>query len=66
VRAYYFPVCNPYPFAAVLFDLDGVLIDTTELHYRVWDEFARSRGFILTRQQLPATKGRRADETSRE
>jgi HAD superfamily hydrolase (TIGR01509 family) len=54
-----------YPFAAVLFDLDGVLIDTTDLHYRVWDEFARSRGFIPSRQQLLATNGRRADETIR-
>jgi HAD superfamily hydrolase (TIGR01509 family) len=54
-----------YPFAAVLFDLDGVLIDTTELHYRVWDEFARSRGFVPTREQLLATNGRRANETVR-
>jgi HAD superfamily hydrolase (TIGR01509 family) len=54
-----------YPFAAVLFDLDGVLIDTTALHYKVWDEFARSRGFIPTQEQLLATNGRRADETVR-
>jgi beta-phosphoglucomutase family hydrolase len=56
---------TPYPFAAVLFDLDGVLIDTTDLHYRVWDEFARGRGFVPTRDQLLATNGRRADETIR-
>jgi beta-phosphoglucomutase-like phosphatase (HAD superfamily) len=55
-----------YPFAAVLFDLDGVLIDTTELHYRVWDEFARSRGFVPSQAQLLATNGRRADETIRD
>src|SRR4051812_43673946 len=58
-------VTKRYPFAAVLFDLDGVLIDTTQLHYRVWDEFARSRGFVPTREQLLATNGRRADETIR-
>ena len=56
---------TPYPFAAVLFDLDGVLINTTALHYRVWDEFARARGFVPSRQQLLATNGRRAEETIR-
>jgi HAD superfamily hydrolase (TIGR01509 family) len=54
-----------YPFVAVLFDLDGILIDTTDLHYRVWDEFARSRGIVPSREQLLATNGRRADETIR-
>ncbi len=54
-----------YPFAAVLFDLDGVVIDTTELHYRVWTEFARERGHTPTRAELLATNGRRADETIR-
>ena len=56
---------TPYPFAAVLFDLDGVLIDTTAICYRVWDEFGRSKGFAPTRDQLLATNGRRADETIR-
>lgn len=50
---------------AVLFDLDGVLIDATDLHYRVWDEFARARGFVPSREQILATNGRRADETIR-
>ncbi|MBN8469883.1 HAD family phosphatase [Corallococcus exiguus] len=52
-------------FGAVLFDLDGVVIDTTELHYRVWDEFARERGYVPTREQLLATNGLRAGETLR-
>jgi beta-phosphoglucomutase family hydrolase len=54
-----------YSFRAVLFDLDGVLIDTAALHYRVWDEFAGSRGFVPSQDQLLATNGRRADETIR-
>ncbi|MFB1479242.1 HAD family hydrolase [Corallococcus sp. RDP092CA] len=56
---------NLTTFGAVLFDLDGVVIDTTELHYRVWDEFARERGYVPTREQLLATNGRRAGETLR-
>ncbi|OJH41794.1 HAD family hydrolase [Cystobacter ferrugineus] len=56
---------RPYPFDAVLFDLDGVIIDTTELHYRVWDTFARSHGYIPSQAELLATNGRRADETLR-
>jgi beta-phosphoglucomutase len=56
---------KPFPFTAVLFDLDGVLIDATDLHYRVWDEFARARGFVPSREQILATNGRRADEMIR-
>lgn len=56
---------STFPFAAVLFDLDGVVIDTTALHYRVWDEFARQRGYTPTRAELIATNGRRAAETIR-
>jgi HAD superfamily hydrolase (TIGR01509 family) len=56
---------KPFPFTAVLFDLDGVLIDATDLHYRVWDEFARARGFVPSREQILATNGRRAGETIR-
>jgi beta-phosphoglucomutase len=54
-----------YPFSAVLFDLDGVVIDTTALHYRVWDEFARARKYAPTDAELLATNGRRAGETIR-
>jgi beta-phosphoglucomutase len=54
-----------YPFSAVLFDLDGVVIDTTALHYRVWDEFARSRKYTPSDAELLATNGRRAGETIR-
>ncbi|EPX58414.1 Beta-phosphoglucomutase [Cystobacter fuscus DSM 2262] len=56
---------RPYPFEAVLFDLDGVIIDTTDMHYRAWDTFARSHGYIPSQTELLATNGRRADETLR-
>jgi HAD superfamily hydrolase (TIGR01509 family) len=56
---------DEFPFAAVLFDLDGVVIDTTALHYRVWAEFARSRHFVPSPAELLATNGRRASETIR-
>lgn len=54
-----------YPFAAVLFDLDGVVIDTTALHYRVWNEFAKRHGHVPSQIELVATNGRRAAETIR-
>jgi len=56
---------HPFPFAAVLFDLDGVIINTTPLHYRVWEVFARRRGYIPTQAELLATNGVRAAETMR-
>lgn len=42
-----------------------MVIDTTALHYRVWDEFARAREYVPTRAELLATNGRRAGETIR-
>lgn len=52
-----------YPFAAVLFDLDGVILDTTSLHYRVWTEFGVAHGHVPTHAELVATNGVRAAET---
>ncbi|WP_248913786.1 HAD family hydrolase [Polyangium aurulentum] len=49
----------------MLFDLDGVIIDTTALHHRVWDTFARARGYVPSHDDLLATHGRRAEETLR-
>jgi HAD superfamily hydrolase (TIGR01509 family) len=54
-----------FPFAAVLFDLDGVIADTTELHYKVWKEFAAQHNYTPTGEELLATNGRRAAETLR-
>lgn len=56
---------QPFPFAAVLFDLDGVILDTTEMHYRVWRAFAARHGYALSEAALLATNGVRADETLR-
>jgi beta-phosphoglucomutase len=52
----------PYPFAAVLFDLDGVIVDNTALHRQIWEEFLRRHGFEPTVADLRATDGRRAEE----
>ncbi|MFT3684379.1 MAG: HAD family phosphatase [Phycisphaerales bacterium] len=53
------------PFEAVLFDLDGVIIDTTALNYRVWTEFARKFGRVPTQVDLLATNGRCAADNIR-
>ncbi len=49
-----------YPFAAVLFDLDGVIIDNTPLHQFVWRQFARSHGLNPSEDDIRAANGRRA------
>jgi beta-phosphoglucomutase len=54
-----------YPFAAVLFDLDGVLIHTSDVHPRLWDAFARARGYAPTAADLEASHGRTAEQTIR-
>lgn len=49
-----------YPFAAVLFDMDGVIIDNTPLHQSVWREFAQLHGLNPSEDEIRATNGRRA------
>jgi HAD superfamily hydrolase (TIGR01509 family) len=51
-----------YPFAAVLFDMDGVVIDDEPLHHQVWKEFAAGKGLHLTEEQTLFTHGVRAAE----
>ncbi len=49
-----------YPFAAVLFDMDGVIIDNTPLHQSVWRQFAHLHGLNPSEDDIRATNGRRA------
>ncbi len=45
--------------AACLFDLDGVLLDTENLHSQAWSKAAEIYGKKLSRKQLILLKGRR-------
>lgn len=47
---------------AVIFDMDGVLVDTFEAHFESWRVVAHQEGAEMTRQQFAETFGR----TSRE
>lgn len=51
-----------YPFAAVLFDMDGTIVDNVPLHQQVWREFAELHGLDPSENQLDSAKGRRAAE----
>jgi beta-phosphoglucomutase len=42
----------------VIFDMDGVLIDSFEPHRRSWQAMARERGVEMTDEQFAATFGR--------
>lgn len=42
---------------AILFDLDGVLTDTAELHYLAWKRLADELGLSFDRQQNEELKG---------
>lgn len=43
---------------AVIFDMDGVLVDSYEAHYESWLRLAAERGFEFTRAQFLTTFGR--------
>jgi beta-phosphoglucomutase len=44
---------------AVIWDVDGTLVDTAELHFRAWEALARDLGRPFTRADFAATFGRR-------
>ena len=46
----------------VIFDMDGVLVDSYRAHFESWRRLARAHGLSITQQQFAATFGR----TSRE
>ncbi|MFJ8044302.1 HAD-IA family hydrolase [Kitasatospora sp. NPDC096147] len=53
------------PHRAVLFDVDGVLLDSTEAHRRVWDAWSGLRGLDPARVWA-LTFGRRPEDTVRD
>src|ERR671935_2498816 len=50
---------------AAIWDVDGTLVDTAELHYRAWVELAAAIEKPFTRADFAATFGRRNPEIIR-
>jgi beta-phosphoglucomutase len=50
---------------AVLWDVDGTLIDSSEYHWLSWREALAAEGMSLTREQFAVMFGRRNDEILR-
>lgn len=50
---------------SVIWDVDGTLVDTAELHFCAWAELARESGREFTRSDFAATFGRRNAEIIR-
>ncbi|MCF6212910.1 MAG: beta-phosphoglucomutase [Flavobacteriaceae bacterium] len=44
-------------FKAVIFDLDGVIVDTAKYHFEAWNELAKKLGFEITTHQNEQLKG---------
>jgi beta-phosphoglucomutase len=59
---YTMPDPNDY---AVIWDVDGTLVDTAELHFAAWVRLARELGKPFTRADFTATFGRRNPEIIR-
>jgi beta-phosphoglucomutase len=54
------------PPGAALWDVDGTLVDTAELHYQAWVELTAEIGEPFSREDFAATFGRRNPEIIRE
>ena len=50
---------------AVLWDMDGTLLDSAEYHWLSWREVLAAEGFELTRKRFTESFGRRNDATLR-
>ncbi len=55
----------PAPRAAI-WDVDGTLVDTAEIHFAAWTDFAAAHGFPFTRADFAATFGKRNPEIVRQ
>jgi beta-phosphoglucomutase len=53
------------PPGAVIWDVDGTLVDTAELHFRAWVDLCRALGRDFTRAEFATTFGRRNPEIIR-
>lgn len=51
------PAFTTAPIKGVIFDLDGVLTDTSEYHYRGWKQLADEEGIAFDRQANEAMRG---------
>lgn len=56
---------NHQPIKAVIWDLDGTLIDSAEYHWRAWQDVARAEQFALAYEDYVADFGKRNDEILR-
>jgi len=52
------PAAMSRPIAGVIFDLDGVLIDSAEAHFQSWQKLAAAFGTTVTRDAFKQTFGR--------
>jgi beta-phosphoglucomutase len=50
---------------AAIWDVDGTLVDTAELHFAAWERMAREMGRPFSREDFAATFGRRNPEIIR-
>src|SRR5207249_3619219 len=59
--------CTPMPTepCAAVWDVDGTLVDTAELHFAAWERMAGEMGRPFTRADFAATFGRRNPEIIR-
>ena len=55
----------PYP-RAVLWDMDGTLLDSAEYHWLTWKEILEVEGREMTRERFATTFGRRNDAVLRD
>lgn len=54
---------QPHHVLAVLWDLDGTILDSRELHWQAWREQLAGEGMELRREQFDASFGHRNDAT---
>ena len=57
---------GPVPVRALIFDMDGVMVDSNPIHCRAWEQFNRLYGVETTPEMHRAMYGKRNDEIIRD
>ena len=51
------------PPRAVLWDMDGTLLDSAEYHWLAWSDIVHAEGYPITYEEFKATFGRKSDRS---
>ncbi len=53
------------PYRGIIFDMDGLMIDSEALSFRCWEQAGRENGYVITRETFSKVVGFNSDESAK-